>query len=64
MVRDGMTLQVSERTILTTRLEDGKEFAADLRAQCTPLVSIAFNCVTDGIKRMDWTSIGAIQVAE
>ena len=55
-----MTLQVSERTILTTRLEDGKEFAADLRAQCTPSVSIAFSCVTDRIKRMDWTSIGAI----
>jgi hypothetical protein len=56
MVRDGMTLQVSERTILTTRLEDGKEFAADPRAQCAPLVSIAFSCVTDKIKRMDWTS--------
>jgi hypothetical protein len=33
MVRDGMTLQVSERIILTTRLEAGKEFAADLGSE-------------------------------
>jgi hypothetical protein len=33
MVRDGMTLQVSERIILTTWLESGKEFSADLGSE-------------------------------
>jgi hypothetical protein len=33
MVRDGMTLQVSERIILATRLEGGKEFSADLGSE-------------------------------